>query len=97
MRLSKLQANLLVLKVVKRRSPTTIDEILGATKLGRIQLELSLETLVENFLVAEQIVIGNATTYKITERGKRVLKFFGISKLAEDKGLSRGQNGYIPN
>ena len=80
MRLSKLEACLAVLKVMEKRNRITLDYLLLATKLGKGQLEGSLDILVENNLVTKRINLNKKITYNSTYRGTVVLSFFGQNK-----------------
>ena len=81
MPLSKFEACLHVLKAVKKRNLTTYDQLLASTMLGEKELEYSIVLLVENSLIEERANLYNKIIYRVTDRGEKVLSFFGLNNL----------------
>jgi len=78
LRLSKFEACLAVLQIVEKRNNITFSDMHSTTKLRRDQLKDSIDVLLKNLLIAKRTDSNNGVVYSPTERGTRVLSFFGL-------------------
>jgi hypothetical protein len=81
MQLSRLKACLDLLQTVKKRDRTTFEYIVSNTNMERAILEASLNLLVKNRLITMLKSLNNKIAYSSTERGNRVLIFFGLNDI----------------
>ena len=81
MRFSKLKACLAVLQVVTKKERTTLEDIVSHTKIERSQVESSLDLLMKNQLILKFTNLNNSISYTSTERGHKILSFFGINEI----------------
>ncbi len=77
MRRSKLEMYTDILKVLAQRGPLQLPHIMYQANLSSDILRGHLEFLIKQGLIEERIVEKSSVVYANTDRGTRVIKFFG--------------------
>ncbi len=76
MRRSKLEIHVDILKVLARHGPLKLTHIMYKANVNCSVLKEYLDLLIQQDLVRKQKLRKKRVTYAITEKGKRVIKYF---------------------